>query len=490
MAISTNTFTINAGYAKSDLVLQMESALSWLGWHDKCDHTGIVTGIVNLGQYQADPLVNTGYYYDGRQYTSSGVGTDASFYMIRYGSPSTVYIGSPGYGYTNGEFLQFLPGEVTHGSGSLGWGCTVYAKTDVSYGTSTSTFYDKHLESGSTYNYGCLRHKIQDNKKYGVTYRVFRADSTTYMSYGSAPYFYPYLTPDTPHTGTSAPYVHTNQTSGPYIHPRLSGDYYLDCGGTSTTDSLCPLDNNWTSQGNSVRVSSSDAYQLDLNVYRSQIDPKFVVFSYKQPTLSSTDIIDNTFHTFILHNFTTDLWDLDHVWLGGMTRIYPEQTTEWYNPKLAFTTYCGGQNNPQATQRTGEYPFDKHNDGGCTTDYVSMVPSGAHANYIYDHDMRLYSRQGSYNNNQNTSGSVKYVDSAADYNAVIKGIPLSGVMLPCPKYIPDDFVIMDFDYATPNANIQQGDTITISGSEVYTVITGNYSRDTRTRGLLFCARTT
>jgi len=63
------------------------------------------------------------------------------------------------------------------------------------------------------------------------------------------------------------------------------------------------------------------------------------------------------------------------------------------------------------------------------------------------------------------------------------------MMVPCPYYIPDDFVLIDFDYATPSTNIQQGDTITISGSEVYTVITGSYNQTTRTRGILFCART-
>ena len=38
-------------------------------------------------------------------------------------------------------------------------------------------------------------------------------------------------------------------------------------------------------------------------------------------------------------------------------------------------------------------------------------------------------------------------------------------------------------------NIQQYDTVTISGSEVYTVIDGAYNQTTRTRGILLCART-
>ena len=73
---------------------------------------------------------------------------------------------------------------------------------------------------------------------------------------------------------------------------------------------------------------------------------------------------------------------------------------------------------------------------------------------------------------------------------VIKGLPLCSRMLPCPYYIPDDFVLIQFDYNATSANIQNGDTVTISGSEVYEVITGSYDSDDggRTKGILFCAR--
>ena len=82
------------------------------------------------------------------------------------------------------------------------------------------------------------------------------------------------------------------------------------------------------------------------------------------------------------------------------------------------------------------------------------------------------------------------MSSSTDFNAVIKGIPLQGKWLPMPYFIPDDFVFIDFNYGTPSANIQQGDTVTVSGSEIYTVITGSYNQTSRTRGILFCARTT
>ena len=82
MAISTNTFTINANYTKGDMINQLEDAFTWLGWHDKCDHTGIVTGLVDYGIYQDDSDDTNGglitnIIMSAEQYTSSGIGTGA-----------------------------------------------------------------------------------------------------------------------------------------------------------------------------------------------------------------------------------------------------------------------------------------------------------------------------------------------------------------------------------------------------------------------------
>ena len=104
-----------------------------------------------------------------------------------------------------------------------------------------------------------------------------------------------------------------------------------------------------------------------------------------------------------------------------------------------------------------------------------------------------------YRSNDNPLGFTGYQDiditpqgrisPDANFNAAIKGLPLNGQLLPVPYYMPDDFVLIQFHYTSASANIQQGDTITISGSEVYTVITGSYNQTTNTRGILFCART-
>ena len=62
----------------------------------------------------------------------------------------------------------------------------------------------------------------------------------------------------------------------------------------------------------------------------------------------------------------------------------------------------------------------------------------------------------------------------------------------CPYYIPDDFAYISFEYNVPDQDIQQWDTITVSGSEIYTIISASYRNDTstgRTIGIAFCGRT-
>ena len=117
----------------------------------------------------------------------------------------------------------------------------------------------------------------------------------------------------------------------------------------------------------------------------------------------------------------------------------------------------------------------------------------------YNHELAndepaIYIRNNTYGNNGNFKGSsnlsTKTSPDSVNHNAVIKGIPISGKMIPTPYYIPDDFVFIQIDIASNNQNIQQYDTVTISGSEVYTVIEGSYNQTSRTRGVLFCARTT
>ena len=491
MAISTNTFTINANYTKPDMINQLEDAFTWLGWHDKCDHTGLVTGLVDYGIYQDTDGGETSYtrtFYDAEQYTSSGIGTGASFTMSRYfGNPSTVYVNRPGYGYTNGEYLEFLPGEASETASGLGWGCTVFVDNSVSYGTTHNGFYTKNVHANNSYPYGILRHKIQDNKKYGVTYRAFQAPNTVQIEHQSGPFVHP-KDPDPTGSGT---YNGGNSTA--HYTPRIAGEYRLDVG-WPITDSYGsrytnPKSSDFRGTDSAKTVASSNAYQLDLNLFRSGIDTNFCVMSYRQPTLSSTKLRDNTFYTFIPHNFTTPVWDLDYVFLGGMTELRP-LTQESQTVGFTVETYCtGAADYPDYNIRMAEAPYDRADDG-VQAEYRSNLAYGSPNQQTYADHMRIYNRDSTYDTNNNAFQINNAVSANANYNAVIKGIPLNAMFVPSPYTMPEDFAFIDFIYDAPSVNIQQGDTITIDETEVYVVIQGCYNQTTKTRGILFVARKT
>ena len=118
------------------------------------------------------------------------------------------------------------------------------------------------------------------------------------------------------------------------------------------------------------------------------------------------------------------------------------------------------------------------------------------ASNTYTAELGAYERRHYYRNNETFRGDSHFSDytqkspDSLNHNAVIKGIPLTSQFVPCPFYLPDDFVLIQFEHSAPGQNIQQYDTVTISGSEVYTVITGAYNQTTKPRGILLCARTT
>jgi hypothetical protein len=343
---------------------------------------------------------------------------------------------------------------------------------------STTGFYDKNFtltNSGNSRGWGVLKHKIEDNKKYGTTYRLFGFDgSSKNLSYGAYSDWHPGNYYDITNSGSMGAY--RRPAGSPYLDLAFRNILSNDITPQITSSDF------FTSGYNVVLSSSSDeiyigsgneSFQLDLNIYRSSIDPNFAVFCYKNPTKSSTILWNNSYGAFFLHNFTTNLWDLDDVFLSGITKITPFNTD---TPGLLFDTYLFGSGSGNTSKRSAEYgytsPHSNSNKSVQTYYYSKIFPQ-----YRGPQHPRIYQRSDSqYNSN---------------FNAVIKGIPLNSRLIPCPYYLPDDFVLIDFDYSVSAANIQQGDTITISGSEVYTVIMGSYNQTTnsRTRGILFCART-
>ena len=489
MAIAQTTITKSAGFGRSDVITQLEEAFTWLGWNGDT-HVGIITGI---SDYSGGGTVGSSgdTYQDVRQISSSGIGTGASFYITRSsGNVNGIRVNRPGYGYTDGEYVTVSAEDIGgSGNGAVAIGITVFVAgngSPIGYGSTTS-FYDS--EKSGTYPWGVARHTIQENKKYGDTYwgfQVIDGSATAAYDLGISPGsgFHPWDTTNTSNKGN-------------YYGNRFAGEEYLDIPyygilnsqTAFTTSSIYASKINDNETEFDLTGVNGHSYDLDLTIFRSSIDPNFAIFSYRQPTFSSTVLSENTFSTFFFHNFTTNIWDLDELFLGGVTRITPTGGNT-SAPAIQFKSYVGGNvfynQGTKISCRCAETGYiSVYSNDGQTNDTFSIVTTTFESN--------VYRRNKSNSNSRiyyrNNSTDAIPVGANSDFNAVIKGIPLSTQMIPCPYYLPDDFVLIAFDYATPGANIQQGDTITISGSEVYTVITGSYNQTTRTRGILFCART-
>ena len=86
-----------------------------------------------------------------------------------------------------------------------------------------------------------------------------------------------------------------------------------------------------------------------------------------------------------------------------------------------------------------------------------------------------------------------------DYHKPIKGLPINNQLIPCPYYMPDDFVMIQAE-VTPGATLfRTGDTITVSGTEIYEIIIADNTvnqtgldkiSNNTANGMIFAARTT
>ena len=214
--------------------------------------------------------------------------------------------------------------------------------------------------------------------------------------------------------------------------------------------------------------------------------------------------------TWFVHDYTSSLFDYNQLFLGGVTIIHIPNDANPTSPYVSFESFLAGQfdsgtgTSSNFSKRSAEFGFlpTKHDPSYYpmgqgpysmatvygSTSLTSQEGSTGRVN-IYtrsnlDHTYRGVG--GQYNNEY----AKEIMPDSTNFNAVIKGLPLSIKMAPVPYYLPNDFAMIDFDVATPSANIQQGDTITVGNQEIYTIITGSYNQTDRTRGILFCARTT
>jgi len=513
MAITTTTFTKSAGWGRTDVLDQLEEAFTWLGLHGT-QISGLVTSI---SAYNGGGTVGTAGtdYYDVPIATTTGIGTGATFDVFRNsGSINLVQLNRPGYGFTDGEYVTISADNIGGtGNGAVAIGITVSVDggaTPVGYG-STNQFFDKDYNpsSDSDRPWAILKQDFDTNKRFGVTYRGFKTFSDYQMSVYVGSSFLPWNENDT----TDKRHNYGNSFRGtqyldiPYIMSSIANS--LNYSGSDSQ--LAQIGAQYDDMFRYATTNSPTTHDLKLNIYRSSIDTSFAVLSYNQPSISGT-MSDSTFTTFIIHNFDSDLWDYDDVFSAGITLVVADVVANGSasaTGHLGFRTMlvgnCHNLSEIYYTTRTAEAGYaqirtqavgqraQNYSVTSTQGDYTSTTGYGI-GNYdnpaIYS-AATIYSRV----NQSKDKGVIDNTDTRGNrypitsYRSVIKGIPINGNLIPCPYYLPDDFVLIDFKLDASGQDIKQGDTVTISGSEVYTVITGSYNKYNETSGMLFCART-
>jgi hypothetical protein len=509
MAVTTETYSAAAGWSRSDVITLLESGFTFAGMHG-----GPIAGITSTvkthfggGTVGSSSTV----YYDVPVATTSGIGTGATFNVQRSsGNIADIKVNKVGYNYAESENVTLDPQHI---GGTQNSATTATAIVGVmgqgspeSFGT-TSTFFRKQMLSSYDSNrpWGALRQVRDQGKIYGTTYRAFKIHDDYRMNVL---------------VGPSLSANEDDQTSGYGMYgDSFRGTEQLDV--TNSYGDRLDTDANTTAQVNNndnfqyATSSSPTTHGLNLNVYRSSIDPNFAVFSWQQPSIDGT-LTDSTFSTFIVHNFDSSLWDYDEVFTAGHTFITPSSvanTSQASSIGLSFNTILSGnkyQTYQNICTRSAESGYIQiYNTSHRGTPYVStryVSTSSDNQNsaqgdgYGYSqnsqyNDTRIFTRVGGFKD----GGRIVNDYSDPNYNngnhhpithrkSVIKGIPINAGLVPNPYYIPDDFCIIDMTLDQSEQNIRQGDTITVSGSEIYKVITGGYNKYEQTSGMFFCAR--
>lgn len=217
----------------------------------------------------------------------------------------------------------------------------------------------------------------------------------------------------------------------------------------------------------STNIASSAFVSTTLKTRQSSLDTNFATFSFFEG--------NNNRNPFFISKYNTAIqpWSLDDVFLGGAYEIVQSPLYNTSDVSLLFRTRM----NPP--KRMAEAGYGNYNivAAAAFTNTVFRSNTGnrmiAAPVALYD-NVALYSRQ--YGDIQTSVGTTY---------PIYKTIPINPYYLPVPYYLPDDFILIEL----PWVNAAIGDTITVSGSEIYTIIQVATNQTTFT-ALAFAVRTT
>ena len=246
--------------------------------------------------------------------------------------------------------------------------------------------------------------------------------------------------------------------------------------------------------------STPTAYPMQIKTFRAQSpqDTNFAVIQFTQTINEKTE----PFAAFTIQvgdGYGAGTFDLDEVYLGALTRYSGTNqyiTIRTEVPSYVYSSYSTRYNftnepvNNYSQARNAYYGYMRgYNSYNYVSDnyYNNIREETGNATVVYY-------RNSTYDKYNNVA-----IDSAADYYKPIKTIPVSQKMIPCPYYLPDDFVLLQVVTTPGLTEFRPGDTVTVSGSEIYEVIQAAYMAqqtgldgvsNNSSEGMLFLARTT
>jgi hypothetical protein len=463
---------------------------------------------------------NSTSYYPYWKYTIPASGSRSSLKVKVYRAPSNIaythqvagiQIYSKGSGWGTNEILT-IPGSAIGG---------VDVTNDILVGVNSATTAQQTAFNGVcdviTTNYGAgstmyqkssygqfavLKNVNDNTKTFGTTFYGFGLDTNNYRMYISSGAMWISLN----RKGTNA-----NYSNGQYDYGFYGGDRGLDYQESYNYINNYP-ESNFT-YVDYATSSTPTAYPLSIRLYKAQSpqDTNFAVIQFTQ-TINNAIV---PFATFSIHkgsNFGSNVWDLNHVWNGGIT-TYTTSTRNvgmrYFCPGYTYYYYSSnGQQNEavdsRSLSREANYGYLRNNSYSSIpiTTYECNIDTANDLNYSR---AITYYRNSNYDGMQSAQTSLNYADRnktvspSANYYKPIKGIPISNCLMPCPYYLPDDYIMLQVSTSPGLTQFRPGDTITVSPSEVYEIIVAGYETSqngldningNNSIGMIFAARTT
>ena len=358
-------------------------------------------------------------------------------------------------------------------------------------------------------DYGVLRLENDASKKFGKTYWGFALNSNNYQL--------------KIYSGSGWSYLNR---LGKHFTFNSSYEGYFGCfngtRGLDFSDAYMERDDNQYHTFHQYATSAGPTnYALKIRYHKAQApqDTNFSTISFIQ-TING---VDRTYFTFSLHkgsSFGGNVWDYDECFLG----TYTQYLTYWQQQSFGTThsnwvemryitpgsdySNSGPNAEPVTTNsmaREGSYGYLRNTTGQYIADtrYKSNIDT---FNSTSEREVYMYYRNNTYDV-VDFSGSTGYdsftvkadmkVPVGIQYYKPMKGLPVCGHLVPCPYYLPDDFVMIHAEISPGATEFLPGDTVTIDAGEVYTVITADNTTNqtgldgvanNTVNGMLFCAR--